>query len=433
MEQSKQFAKDLLSFIDDSPSKFHVVENLRKDLVESGYQELVLSEPWKLDREKKYFVTKNDSALVAFKTGAKLPSETGFKLIGAHTDAPTFSIKPMPEIKAEGSYLKINTEVYGGPIYNTWMDRPLSIAGRVCVKSDSPLKPTTIIVDMNKPLMIIPNLAIHFQREVNNGYKYNAQKDLLPLVEMINDEFEKENYLVKKLAEHIGVKAEEILDFELTLYEFAKGSLVGFNEEFISSGKLDDLAMVHAGIEALKTSKDVDSTNVMICFDNEEVGSRTKQGAASPMLKNILERICLSYGEDREHFMTALYKSFMISADMAHAVHPNYGEAHDPVTRPVINKGPVLKVNASQAYTTDGQSGAVFKALCQAADVNLQYMANRSDKRGGSTIGPISSTQLDIKSVDIGNPMFAMHSVRELGGVEDHRSVYKVFKTFFEA
>lgn len=433
MKQSKKFAKELISFIDASPSKFHVVENLKKDLSKNGYAELELSEVWDLQKNKKYFVTKNDSAIIAFRTGSKLPSEKGFKLIGAHTDAPTFSIKPMPEIKAEGSYLKLNTEVYGGPIYNTWMDRPLSIAGRVCLKSSSPLEPKTVIIDMDKPLMIIPNLAIHFQREVNNGYKYNAQKDLLPLVEMINDEFEKDGYLIKRLAEHIGVEADEILDFELTLYEFAKGSLVGFNEEFISAGKLDDLAMVHAGIEALKESRENDCTNVMICFDNEEVGSRTKQGAASPMLKNVLERICLSYGEDREHFMTALYKSFMISADMAHAVHPNYGEAHDPVTRPVINKGPVLKVNASQAYTTDGHSGAVFKALCLEAGVNLQYMANRSDKRGGSTIGPISSTQLDIKSVDIGNPMFAMHSVRELGGVEDHNSIYKVFKTFYEA
>lgn len=427
----KKFANELLNFINESPSKFHVVDSLKEDLLEAGFEELKLTEKWQIKKKKSYFVTKNGSALIAFKVGKENPLKSGFKLVGAHTDAPTFSIKPMPEITAEGTYLKLNTEVYGGPIYNTWMDRPLSIAGRVCLQSNNPLEPKIMNIKIDKPILTIPNLAIHFNREVNSGYKYNAQKDMLPLAELVNKEFEKENYLLKKLAEQLDVKVEDILDFELTLYEYEKGCLVGFNEEFISSGRLDDLAMVHAGINALKESNVGDGTSVMVCFDNEEVGSRTKQGAAAPMLKNILERISLSFACDREEFLRTLYKSFMISADMAHAVHPNYVDEHDPITRPVINNGPVLKINASQSYTTDGESGAIFKALCNSANVNMQYMANRSDKRGGSTIGPISSTQLDIKSVDIGNPMFAMHSIREFGGVKDHYDVYRVFMTFF--
>ncbi len=430
MTKEQEFAKELIDFIYDSPSAFHAVENTKDVLVNEGFKEIKLREKWVIEKGGKYFITKNDSALVAFVVGEGEIEEEGFRLIGAHTDAPGFSIKPSPEM-AQNGYIKLNTEIYGGPILNTWLDRPLSIAGRVTLKSDNVLYPENRLVNIRRPILIIPNLAIHMNRKINEGVKLNAQKDTLPVLGLINEEFEKENYLIKLLAEELNVNAEDIVDFNLYLYEFDKGSIVGVNNEFISTGKLDDLAMVHAGIAALVDSKPVKSTNVMICFDNEEVGSRTKQGAGSPMVRTILERIVMALGKNKEDFYRALYSSFLISADMAHAVHPNVPEKHDPVIKPMLNKGPVIKINANQSYTTDSDSYTVYEMLCKKADIPVQKLVNRSDERGGSTIGPISSTQMDIRAVDIGNPMLAMHSVRELGGVLDHYYVKKSFDEFY--
>lgn len=426
-----QLAHNLIDFIDNSPSSFHVVDNIKLILKKNGFTELSLKERWKIEKGRKYFVTKNDSALIAFAVGIGEIEKYGFKLIGAHTDSPTFRIKPSPEITVEGNYLKLNTEVYGGPIINTWLDRPLSLAGRVTLKSDNIMQPKIRLVNIKKPVLIIPNLAIHMNRKINEGVELNKQKDILPIMSLINDEFEKENYLVKKLAKELDVDYKDIIDFDLFLYEYGKGSIIGANDEFISCGKLDDLAMVHAGITALINSKESNSTNVMVCFDNEEVGSRTKQGAGSPMLRTILERIAISLDKDKEDFYRAIYNSFIISADMAHALHPNYTEKHDPVNRPIINKGPVIKINANQAYTTDADSNAVYEMICKKAGVPVQKFVNRSDERGGSTIGPISWGHLDIRSVDIGNPMLSMHSIRELGGVLDHYYVTKSFEEFY--
>jgi len=285
---------------------------------------------------------------------------------------------------------------------------------------------------MEDPIMIIPNLAIHMNREVNKGVNINPQVDTLPLVSMIEESFEQDNYLVKLLAEKIGVNFEDIMDFDLFLYTTEKGSLIGPNEEFISIGKLDDLAMVHAGLNAIIDSQVNNATNVLVCFDNEEVGSTTKQGAASPLLRTVLERIILSFGKSKEDYYRALANSFMISADMAHALHPNYTGKNDLTNKPFINGGPVIKIAASQAYTSDSMSIAIYESICKSAGVPVQKFVNRSDEKGGSTIGPISSTQLDIPSVDIGNPILAMHSARELGGVFDHYYVYKSFKKFYE-
>ncbi len=269
-------------------------------------------------------------------------------------------------------------------------------------------------------------------RNVNEGVALNKQKDMLPLVGLLNDTLEKDNFLLKTVANELGRKIDEIIDFDLFLYEYEKGMLIGPNEEMISCGRLDNLSMAHASLHALIDAKALNGVNVVAVFDNEEVGSSTKQGADSNMLINVLERISIALGQNREDFFRSLYSSFIISADLAHAVHPNCTEKHDPTSRPVMGKGPVIKINANQAYTSDSQSIAVYKSICKEAGVNYQEFVNRSDVRGGSTIGPISSTHIDIPSVDVGSPILAMHSIRELGCVEDHMDIYKTFKKFYE-
>ena len=431
MGKEQEFAKKLMDFIDASHSQFHATKKVEEILIKEGFEKVDFQDKWELKKEGKYYVTKNSSAIIAFIIGKGEIEEDGFKLVGAHTDSPTFRIKPDPEMTVEGKYLKLNTEVYGGPILNTWFDRPLSMAGRVSIKTENPLKPKELLVDIEKPIMIIPNLSIHMHKGVNDGLKINPQTETLPLLATINDKFEKDNFLLGLIAENLDVKVEDVLDFELFLYDVEKGSLVGLNEEFISIGRLDDLAMVHAGLYGIIDSKVNNATNVLVCFDNEEVGSSTKQGAASPMLRTVLERIAIAMGKDREDYYRALSNSFLISADQAHALHPNYTEKQDPTSRPVVNGGPAIKIAANQSYTTDSSSSAVYEGICKSANVPVQKFVNRSDSRGGSTIGPISSTQLDIKSVDIGNPILSMHSVKELGGVFDHYYTYESFKEFY--
>jgi aspartyl aminopeptidase len=352
-------------------------------------------------------------------------------MICAHSDSPGFKIKPDPEMVVDGKLLKLNTEVYGGPILMSWLDRPLSIAGRVILRSGDPLNPKHKLVNFRKPLVYIPNLAIHLNRSVNEGIELNKQNDMLPLVSTVEDAaVEKDGWLQKQVAKELQIKEDEILDFDLFLYDFEKGSIVGEKNEFISSPKLDDLAMVHAGLKALLSSTD-GSPKMLAVFDNEEVGSGTKQGDGSPVLKHILDRIAEKLGMTQEDKQRALYNSFMISADMAHSIHPNQIEKHDPVLHPVMNSGPVIKIHANQKYTTDGDSGAVFKTLCKMAGVPVQQFVNRSDMVGGSTLGNVLTGQLDIRSVDVGNPMLSMHSVRELSGVKDHLYMTEVFRTFF--
>ena len=428
----KEFARDLLEYIYESPTSFHAVKTSKKLLDNNGFDEIKLNERWKLEVGGKYYITKNSSAIVAFIINSKDIETEGVRMIASHSDSPSFRIKPNAEICVENTYLKLNTECYGGPILNTWLDRPLSIAGRVVLKSNDVLNPKEVLVNFKKPICIIPNVAIHLNRSINDGYKYNKQKDMLPLIGLINESLEKDNFLVKELSKELDVEVQEILDFDLFLYEYEKGCLMGINEEFISTGRLDNLSMAHASLNALINSKGTKGINLVTVFDNEEVGSSTKQGADSNMLLNILERICISLGKDREEFFTTMYSSFIISADLAHGIHPNMSEKHDPTNRPVLGKGPVIKINANQSYTTDAYSSSIYKGICNKSNVNYQEFVNRSDERGGSTIGPISSTHIDIPSVDIGTPILAMHSIRELGSTEDHYSIYKTFRTFFE-
>lgn len=432
MIEELEFAQELIDFIYESPTAFHAVDTIKKRLHHSGFIEVREDETWNLKKDGKYFVTKNDSAIAAFVLGIGNLEERGFKIIGAHTDSPTFRIKPAPEMVSEGNYIRLNTEVYGGPILNTWLDRPLGVAGRITVRSENILYPATKLVNIKKPILIIPNLAIHMNREINKGIELNPQRDTLPLLAHVNERLEAGNYLLNEIAKELKVDAASIIDFDLYLYEYEKGSIIGLANEFISSGRLDDLAMVHASLEALLRAPAAQATNVLIAFDNEEIGSRTKQGGDSPFLSTVLERILISQGKGREEFFRSLAKSFMISADLAHAVHPNMGEKHDPVNRPILNKGPVIKISAKQSYTTDSNSDAVYEEICKKAGVPVQKFLNRSDLAGGSTIGPITSAHLAIRSVDMGTPILAMHSVRELGGVLDHTYVTASFEEFYK-
>lgn len=427
----KKLALELIDFLYDSPSACHGVKATQKILDENGFIEIKEADKWDLQAKGKYYVIKNDSALIAFEVGTGDIEETGFRLIGAHTDVPGFRIKPNPQMISEGKYVKLNTEVYGGPILHTWFDRPLSIAGKVSLKGVSPLKPETRLVNINKPLLIIPSLAIHMNREVNEGFKINRQVDTLPLLGLINDKLEKEDYLMNILAEELQVNKEDILNFELGLYEYEKGILIGMNEELISSGRFDDLWMVYAGIRALVDSRENEATKVMICIDNEEIGSLTAEGADSTLLNNILERITLGLGKDREGYYRTLANSIMISADLAHAVHPNLGDKHDPTNRPVLEGGPVLKIAASGSYSTDSFNGAVFAGVCEAAGVPFQKFVNRSDVRGGTTIGPVTAANLTIPVIDMGAPVLGMHSIRELASVKDNYYTVKAFTEFF--
>lgn len=428
---SKEYAKALINFIDKSPNNFLATDTIKSELLENGFEELMPGERWSLKREGKYFVTKNDSAIFAFAIGTEDVAESGFRIICSHSDSPSFRIKPAAEIKTEGGVVKLNTEVYGGPILYTWFDRPLSIAGRVLLKTDNPLTPDTILINIERPIIIIPHLAIHLNRTVNDGNTLSKQKDMLPVISIVNESCEKDNYLLNIIAHELMVSPEDVIDFDLTLYEWQKGCLVGANEEFISAGRLDDLAMAHASMNALLDSDNCKVTKVMAVFDNEETGSGTKQGAASPVLRNILERIVISQSDNKEDFFRAIDNSFMISADMAHAVHPNYPEKHDPTNHPVMGGGPVIKINANQKYVSDAESSAVFASICKQAGVPYQYFVNHSDIAGGSTLGNILTAQMDIRGVDMGNPMWGMHSARETAAVDDHYYAVKVFTEFF--
>ncbi|NLZ48941.1 MAG: M18 family aminopeptidase [Clostridiales bacterium] len=430
MKTNEEYAKELLEFINESPTPYHAVLTTEGRLKNNNFIELKDSDKWNLTKGGKYYLKVNDSAIFAFVVGEGEIEETGFKIISAHTDSPGFKIKPKAEIITEGKYISLNTEVYGGPILNTWMDRPLSIAGRVTVNSDGFL-PKKYFVNIKKPLLVIPNLAIHFNRRVNEGVELNPQRHTLPLLTVSRDKAE-EGFLRKLLAKEIDVKDEDILDYDLFLYEYENGSIIGAEDELISSSRLDNLAMVHAGLEALIHSPKGESTKVVAFFDNEEIGSATRQGADSEILVHLLERIVIGLGKGREELFRAYANSFMISADLAHAVHPILSEKYDPLNRAVINGGPVIKISAAQKYTSDSVTTGVFEMICKRAGVPVQKFVNRSDERGGSTIGPISSTHLPIRSVDIGTPILAMHSVRELGGVDDQGYVIRAFLEFYK-
>lgn len=432
MQEIKTTARSLMQFLDKSPVNFYAVSTIVSTLESHGYTRLDPARSWDVSPGGRYYMVKNDSAVFAVHVGTGSPAD-GFRIIAAHSDSPTFRIKPHPEMYTDGGLIKLNVEVYGGPIFYTWFDRPLSIAGRVVVRGEDPLHPVSRLVRFDRPLLTIPHLAIHFNRNVNDGNHLSAQKDMLPVIGFVTDRMEADGLLMRMVADALGCRQEDILDFDLSLYDTTPACLVGMNDDFISSGRLDDLSMVHAALEALMASDatDCDSTRVMAIFDNEETGSGTKQGAASPVLATMLRRIVSSLGGSDEDFYRAIAESFMISADNAHAYHPNYGEKYDPTNHPVPGGGPVIKFNARCKYMTDAESAAVFHALCEKAGVPCQTFVNHSDVAGGSTLGNILTSQMDLRGVDMGNALWAMHSVRETGSTADQWYTTRVFNEFF--
>lgn len=423
--------KSLLNFLDNSPCNFLAVATAKNLLNENGFTEKFLDRKIVINPGDKFYITKNDSAIFAFSVGKKPISETGLKIVAAHSDSPCFRIKPHAEMLCEGGIVKLNTEVYGGPILYTWFDRPLSLAGRVILKGEDALHPVTRLIKINRPLLSISHLAIHFNRQVNEGNHISKQKDMLPILAKITEKFEAENMLLRFVAEELKLNMDQILDFDLMVYDTEKACTFGLNDEFISAGRLDDLSMVHAALEAITDVKDEDATCVAAIFDNEETGSGTKQGAGSPVLANIIRRMVECQGGGYDAFCQALAKSFLVSADNAHAFHPNYGEKYDPTNHPALGSGPCIKINANCKYMSDAHSSAIFKSLCMKANAPFQYFVNHSDVAGGSTLGNILTGQIDIEGVDVGNPLLAMHSVRETGSVADHINMIKVFKQFF--
>lgn len=429
--------KRLLSFLDASPVNFLAVKNLTEELQQHGYRRIDTTEALgTIKAGDKFFVTKNDSSIYAFQIGRKALAETGFNMICAHCDSPTFRIKPHAEIDCEGGIVKLNTEVYGGPIMSTWFDRPLTLAGRVIVKSKDVMTPTTLLLHVKRPLLQISNLAIHFNRQVNDGVKLSRQKDVLPILGIINDELEKGNLLMNIILEELNkqqtVAREDILDFDLYLADATPACTFGAHNELISSGRLDDLSMCFAGLEALLASQPTDTTQVLAIFDNEETGSQTKQGAGSPFLSYMLKRIALAQGGTEEAYYQAVERAFMISADNAHAWHPNYSEKYDPTNHPMLGGGPVIKFNAAQKYASDAYSASVFAGLCKKAGVPCQRFVNHSDVAGGSTLGNILASSIPLRGVDMGNAILAMHSCRETGSTADHEFCVKVFTQFYQ-
>ena len=425
--------ENLIEFLNESPVNFLAVKTLKEILAGRGFREINAADSiGELKAGDQVFFTKNDSSLYAFRIGRKALADNGFHLICAHCDSPTFRIKPNAEMLCEGGITKLNTEVYGGPIMSTWFDRPLSLAGRVLIKTDDVMQPETRLLHIKRPLLQITNLAIHFNRQVNDGVKLSKQKDMLPLLGIVTDQLESGNMLMNVIAEELGVNIPDILDFDLYLYDIAPACTFGVHDEFISGGRLDDLSMVHAGLMALLATETQDTTQVLAVFDNEETGSQTKQGAGSPFLSALLQRIVLAQGGNQEDFFRSIEKAFMISADNAHAWHPNYSEKYDPTNHPMLGGGPAIKFNAAQKYASDAASAAVFMGICQKAGVPCQRFVNHSDVAGGSTLGNILAGSLPLRGVDMGNPVLGMHSVRETGSTADHLYCIKAFTEFYK-
>ena len=415
----------LLDFLEQSPSAYHAVANMAGMLDEAGFVRLHEGESWQLAAGKDYYVTRNGSALIAFRIPKR--DYAGFQIMASHSDSPVFKIKSNAEIEVDKKYMKLNVEKYGGMICAPWLDRPLSVAGRIVVQTECGVE--TKLVAPDRDLMIIPNLAIHMNRNVNDGYEFNAQRDMLPLM----GGMDAKGGLMKLIAGEAGVKEEDILDMDLFLCQRMKGTVLGLNGEFIASPRLDDLQCAFASVTGFLAADPGDSVAVHCVMDNEEVGSGTKQGAASTFLKDVLHRINAGMGRSEEEYLMSLASSFMVSADNAHSVHPNQTDKADPTNRPYMNEGIVIKYSANQKYTTDAVSGSLFKAICKKADVPFQTFHNRSDMLGGSTLGNISNTQVALNTVDIGLPQLAMHSPYETAGSKDTAYLVEAARVLFSS
>lgn len=413
--------QDLLDYINVSPTPFHAVRETVRRLEARGYVALQEANPWNVEAGDKVYVVRGGGSLAAFHLGSLPPREAGFHIIGAHTDSPNLRIKPNPELKQAGT-TQLGVEPYGGVLLHTWLDRDLSLAGRVWLDDGS-----ARLIDFGRALMRIPSLAIHLNRKVNtDGLQLNAQKHMAPVVGLNGLQ---DVDLRTMLAEELGdVQSNEILAWDLMAYDLQPATLSGASLELVHAGRLDNLASCHAAVTALTAGEsDTDCTRGMVLYDHEEVGSRSAQGAASDFLRSCLQRLS---GESLEHYHRAVARSFLISADMAHALHPNYADLHEPKHQPLLGAGPVVKINVNQSYATDGESWAAFEGWARAADVGTQRFVVRSDLGCGSTIGPITAAELGIRTVDVGNPMLSMHSCRELAAAADIPKMIEVMKRF---
>ncbi|MCD8352411.1 MAG: M18 family aminopeptidase [Planctomycetaceae bacterium] len=424
--QREAFADGLLDFCNRSVTSFHAAANVASRLEAAGFKQLREGEAWRLDKGGKYFLIRNRSAVIAFEIGKGDLADDGFRIIGAHTDSPSFKAKPGPCIVTQDGYIKLNTESYGGAILSTWLDRPLSLAGRAVVLHGDWLEER--LFDCSRPLAVIPNLAIHLNRSINDGYAYNKQVDMLPLIGRAKGIDNPGGWLAGIIAAEVNTGPEALVDYDAFLYEAEPGCRMG---DLLSASRQDNLTMVYAALDGIIHSG-VAATKVVAFFDNEEVGSATAPGADSEFLGGVLLRLVRALGGDESDYLQACANSAAISADAAHAVHPNHPDKHDPINRPVLGGGPTIKYSAAQKYTTNGVTAAWFAQVCEEAGVPVQRYVNRSDIAGGSTIGPAMSKHTGIATVDVGAPILAMHSIRETGHVDDAVYSAKAFRAFYD-
>ena len=428
--QTRALAQDLLNFIDASPSPWHVVETAKQHLLAQGFSSLSEADPWQLKAGAKYFVTRNDASIIAFTLGSEDLVESGFRIVGAHTDSPGLRLKPQAAFGSDG-LVRVGVEVYGGPILATFTDRDLSIAGRVMVRTASGHE--TKLVKFEDALMRLPNLAIHMNREVNDkGLKLDKQKELPLIFGESASGFEADQQFLAHIAKALKVEVHQILSFELNVFDTQKGAFWGAEQAYIANSQLDNLASCHAALTAMLASHNSATTNICALFDHEEVGSESASGASGSFLNDTISRIANATGLNAEDNQRALAQSFFVSADMAHAYHPNHPGAYEPCHHVMVNHGPVIKTNANQRYSTNADTAARFMTLCEKANVPFQQYAHRTDLGCGSTIGPIVAAQLGIASVDVGAPMWAMHSVRESAGVLDHSYMVAVLSALYQ-
>lgn len=438
MKEYKKSILELEELLLAGVSPYHAIEKSAERLEKKGFEELKASKSWDVKPGKSYYVNLYGSSLVAFSIGSGVKnggSAPKIRMAASHTDWPCLRVKPAPEI-SQGGYGLLNVECYGGMLLQTWMDRPLSMAGRVCLKGKDAFHPVEKLIDFKRPLLMVPNLANHIKRENEKGAEPNKQTEMLPILTKITEDLSKEDFFLNLLAKEAGVKKDEILDYEFYIYNCEKGTLWGLNEEFYSSPRLDNLTSVEACLNGILSAKhcgkEDDTISLIALYDNEEVGSRTKQGAASTAIDRLMEKLYLSLGFDRDQYLSSMFKSFLLSMDVAHAYHPCRPNNYDPQNHALMNDGVVIKMSSTQTYATDSTAVSVIEELCRRNDIPYKKFSNRSDIRGGSTLGSISSCLLAVKAADIGVGLLAMHSAMETMGAEDQMALNGLVKAFFE-
>lgn len=425
--------KELMELVEHAVSPFHAVAYVAEKLKEDEFQELRIKDKWNLEKGGKYYVVHHGTTMIAFTIGEEFQAEDGFRIAASHTDFPCFRIKICPEMTEE-RYEKLNVESYGGLMLNTWMDRPLSVAGRVAVRGKDVFHPDMRLIDLKKSIATIPNLAIHMNRDINKGVELNKQTDTIPVIGMLPENTEKDakkDFFLTYVAKELGVAKEDIINYDLNLYITEKASYVGIEDEFISAPRLDNMTSVHAVEKALLLGNRKAGINVGAFFDHEEIGSKTKQGAGSMLLNHIMEKIYLSLGYSELEYKSAMDGSMLLAVDVGHGYHPNQNKKHDPVNKGALNEGVSIKQAASQSYATDSEGIAIVTQICESYDIQHTQFTNRSDATSGSTLGSIASAMLPIMTVDVGVPLVAMHSARELMGSEDQFALVKLVKEYF--